>query len=122
MMNANPLAMVCMASVAISAGTSKCATIMPLISPQTIPTRTPTTIAGKIPKPRSLMSFAETTPESAIIEPMEMSIPPVSRTIVMPTAQIPVMETCRQMFSRFFVDKNVFVRTEKKTNTNRSTR
>lgn len=53
---------------------------------------------------------------------MEMSIPPVSRTIVMPTAQIPVMETCRQMFSRFFVDKNVFVRTEKKTNTNRSTR
>jgi len=40
-------------------------------------------------------------PTKAAIEPTERSIPPETITNVIPSAMIPVYETCRMMLSRF---------------------
>jgi hypothetical protein len=48
----------------------------------------------------AMAAITATTPETAMVEPTERSIPPVRMTTVMPAARMALMEMARAMFRR----------------------
>ena len=78
----------------------------PLNTPNSTPPRTPIKTAGNTPQPLKAMRPPVTTPESAMTEPTEMSMPPKMITSVIAQARFALMDTCRSTFKRFFCLKN----------------
>ena len=57
-------------------------------------------IAAAGVQPSTVRSMAQTTEQSAMIEPTERSMPAVMITAVIPVAIRPVIDTCRRTSSR----------------------
>jgi hypothetical protein len=75
-----------------------------MMKPASSPARRPKASAAATPKaggtPREI-SVAQVMPATPITEPTDRSIPPVSSTNVSPTAQMPMIDTCRSTLRRF---------------------
>ena len=55
------------------------------------------------------IAAAADTPASAKSEPTERSMPPAMITKVIPSAMMPLYETCREMLSKFEAEKNTLL-------------
>ena len=82
------------------------AMIKPFNNPQSKPVIIPQTITMIIPYPFA-SNAAMTTEESAMIFPMERSIPPLISNILIAIVRIPITEICPKMVTIFFIVINL---------------
>jgi hypothetical protein len=100
MTKAKPRAIPIIPSVATKGGVFPLAMIRPLKSPHKAPTPKPIRIPTT-PGTPSLRKLAAMTLVSARTEPTDRSIPAIMMTKVIPTATMPITETCRRTFIWF---------------------
>ena len=112
------------ARVVTKAGIFPFAVMIPLIQPIAAPTTITASSAAKAdgnPVGSALYTFAPITLRKASIEPTERSISPKMIIIVIATAQIALVLTCRMMFIRLLCCKKYGLSTENRiTSSNRT--
>lgn len=104
--SAPPAAISWVPNVTMKAGTLPFATITPFMSPIIVPIKSVTATARTMGYGLSFwINEQPTIAENESTAPTERSIPPVMSTNVMPTARIPLIESCRSIFSRFALER-----------------
>ena len=103
-------------SVAMNGGIFPTETSSPFAVPPTAPT--PAAITPAITAAHSgetgsaFIPRIESTPERASSEPTERSMPPAAMTNVMPSAIMPLYDTCRMMLTRFWTLRKLSLETQ----------